>query len=208
MERISGFDELAASENFFALYLEQFRMRNVDGCWNWFLRENQFRGGQEPGLLLSLVEQIRRDFPIDGERIYVLGFSSGAAMANILLQRYSDVFAAAAFHSGVSYSAAENFWSAQEVLERGSDNSPAELGRAALECAAGLPLAPSRPAIVLHGSSDHRVESVSFEQELAQLIWVNVALDDGANNASVSSTPQKTEFHAPEGECFSYTVRS
>lgn len=53
-----------------------------------------------PEFLRDLVEETRRDLPIDGRRIYLFGHSAGAVFAIEIAALESEYFAAAAVHAG------------------------------------------------------------------------------------------------------------
>lgn len=53
-----------------------------------------------PAFLHDLVEETRRDLPIDGRRIYLFGHSGGAVFAIEIAALESEYFAAAAVHAG------------------------------------------------------------------------------------------------------------
>lgn len=53
-----------------------------------------------PAFLRDLVEETRRDLPIDGRRIYLFGHSAGAVFAIEIAALESEYFAAAAAHAG------------------------------------------------------------------------------------------------------------
>jgi poly(3-hydroxybutyrate) depolymerase len=53
-----------------------------------------------PAFLHDLVEETRRDLPIDGRRIYLFGHSAGAVFALEIASLESEYFAAAAAHAG------------------------------------------------------------------------------------------------------------
>ena len=53
-----------------------------------------------PAFLHDVVEETRRDLPIDGRRIYLFGHSAGAVFAIEIAALESEYFAAAAIHAG------------------------------------------------------------------------------------------------------------
>lgn len=52
------------------------------------------------GFLMTLIGQLKSDYPIDSSRIYMTGYSNGASMTNTFAFKYADVLAAAAPVSG------------------------------------------------------------------------------------------------------------
>jgi poly(hydroxyalkanoate) depolymerase family esterase len=110
------FDELAAPRGAFVLYPEQSRSANPQGCWNWFLDENQRRGSGEPAEILERVEFIAAHYPIDRSRVYVAGLSAGGAMAAILAEQAPDVFAAAGIVAGIALRASGTLERAYDAM--------------------------------------------------------------------------------------------
>jgi poly(hydroxyalkanoate) depolymerase family esterase len=109
----TGLARVAAAAGFATLFPETDRTPatvglNPFGCWLWWARENQGRGG-EPARIVALADAAARaaEGAIDASRFCVAGLSSGAAMAAILGAVWPDRVAAIACHAGVAYSAAE-----------------------------------------------------------------------------------------------------
>jgi len=119
----SEFDELAERNGMVVLYPQQSMLANPRRCWNWYLPKNQRRETGEVAAVLALIEDIRRQYAIDGERIFVAGLSAGAALAAILAEQAPDVFAAAGIAAGVPLHAAHDVASARTVMA-GLDEPP------------------------------------------------------------------------------------
>ena len=98
--RASNMNQLADEQKFFVAYPEQIKQKNPYQCWNWFLPANQERGSGDPALVVKMIEDMQKRYPIDPARIYLAGISSGSGLAHTLATCYPDVFAAAALHSG------------------------------------------------------------------------------------------------------------
>jgi poly(hydroxyalkanoate) depolymerase family esterase len=101
------FVELADREGFVAVFpfltssapLER-RNRN---CWGFWFDQHQTEGAGEPGDLRRILAEVEAEFAIDPERRYVVGLSSGAAMAVVMAVIYSEDFAAAGSVAGLPY---------------------------------------------------------------------------------------------------------
>lgn len=74
--------------------------RLVKGCWDWFGTEHQ-RGGRDIGPLAEMIKglQGRRELNIDPRQVYVVGMSSGGAVAQILACAYPELVAGVGMHS-------------------------------------------------------------------------------------------------------------
>jgi poly(hydroxyalkanoate) depolymerase family esterase len=158
-------NELAERRRFIVLYPEQSRQANPLGCWNWFHRDLDKKGG-EAARIAALIRSVCLRYPIDRSRVYVAGMSAGGAMAAILAMTHGALFAACAIVSGVMYRAADSATGAMLTMHEGSQRSPA---RVADEVAG----APSRalgfvPALVIHGAADAVVHPRNADQIIAQ----------------------------------------
>ncbi len=166
-------NDAADRHGFVAVYPQQERGDNAQGCWNWFLPEHQARGAGEPASIAAIVRELigtASPWAIDPRRVFVAGLSAGGAMAAILAATYPDLFAAVAVHSGLAYRSAPSVAAAFTAMARGSDD-PIGQGRAAH--AAMGDHARAVPCIVVHGSADTRVAPVNADRVLQQSMAAN-----------------------------------
>jgi poly(hydroxyalkanoate) depolymerase family esterase len=158
-------NQIADRYGFIAVYPQQERADNQQGCWNWFLPEHQERHSGEPAWIGALVEELVETTPtwtINRRRVFVAGLSAGGAMAAILAATRSDLFAAVAVHSGLAYGSATNLSDAFAAMARGAD------GRVAR----ARPDHPT-PSIVIHGTADHTVAVANADHVLEQAMTAN-----------------------------------
>lgn len=85
----SNWHDVADRENFIVVYPAPARSK----CWNIFDLPVL---PSDISFVLALIEHMKEVHPIDESRIYVTGFSMGAAMTHALASTYPEVFAAAA----------------------------------------------------------------------------------------------------------------
>ncbi len=110
------FDEIGEEYGAIVAYPEQQKRANASGCWNWFESKHQTRHAGEPAKILRLVEHLARSYPVDRERIYVVGISAGASMAAILGEQAPDVFSGVGIMAGVALHASNNFLDALAAM--------------------------------------------------------------------------------------------
>jgi poly(hydroxyalkanoate) depolymerase family esterase len=202
-ERGTQMSALGESQGFFVLYAEQPSSADANKCWEWWLPGNQARSG-EPAQLAGLVQHVAGGVDIDPARVYVVGFSAGAAMSAILGATYPDVFAAIAVGSGLEYKAATSALDALTAMQKGGP-SPATQGRAAYSAMGAARRAV--PVIVFHGSSDTTVAPVNAGQIIEQWAKTDDLAADGVEDGSVSATPDSTTTATvPGGRSYSVSV--
>jgi poly(hydroxyalkanoate) depolymerase family esterase len=166
-------NDAADRYGFVAVYPQQDRGDNPQGCWNWFLPEHQARGAGEPASIVAIIRELAGTMSpstIDTRRVFVAGLSAGGAMAAILAATYPDVFAAVAVHSGLAYRSATTMGAAFTAMAHGGGD-PSALGHAAH--AAMGDLARPVPSMVVHGSADTTVAPVNADRVLQQSMTAN-----------------------------------
>lgn len=72
-------------------------------CWGFWLEQHRHQGAGEPEDLHQIALQVESRFSIDPLRRYVVGLSSGGAMAVVLSVTHNEYFAAAASAAGLPY---------------------------------------------------------------------------------------------------------
>ncbi|WP_433801241.1 extracellular catalytic domain type 1 short-chain-length polyhydroxyalkanoate depolymerase [Actinomycetospora sp. CA-084318] len=140
----TGMDELAEREGFVVVYPEQARSANAMGYWNWFEPAHQGRRG-EAALIAAVIAEVAAAHDVDRDRVFVAGFSAGAAMAAVVGAAYPDLVAGVGVHSGLPAGAARDVGSAFAAMRGG----PYRVG------------ATSVPTIVVHGADDPTVAAVN-----------------------------------------------
>lgn len=143
--------ELAEREGLLLAFPEQRPGAHPQRCWNWYDPAHQRRGTGEPALIAGIARQVRSDYAVDPDRVYLGGISAGGAMAVNVAAAYPEIFAAVGVHSAMPFAAASDVAGALRAMRRG----PAERasGAAALRDAMGA-RARMVPLLVLHGAAD------------------------------------------------------
>lgn len=154
-------NQLAAERGFVVAYPEQSASRNPNRCWNWFRRSDQQRGSGEPGTVAALTRHLVAEHGLDPRRIYVAGLSAGAAMAAVLANTDSDLFAAAGVHSGLPVGVAHDIPSALAAMRSS--------GGAATSASRSVSTRHAR-VIVFHGDRDTTVHPDNGHAVVAQVL--------------------------------------
>jgi poly(hydroxyalkanoate) depolymerase family esterase len=111
IERDTKFDELADQERFIVVYpnhrLDLRPGESAPFCWEFWIDSNIHEGRGEVADLAAIVEEVKRDYKVDPNRIHITGISSGGAMTVAALVAYSEIFASGSPTAGVPYSETE-----------------------------------------------------------------------------------------------------
>ncbi|NES29964.1 PHB depolymerase family esterase [Micromonospora terminaliae] len=131
-------------------------------------------GGSDPVGIKSMVDYVRQRYPVDANRIFTTGVSSGAMMTNVLLGLYPDVFSAGAAFAGVPFGC----FATTNGSEWNSDcangqvvKTPQQWGDLVRNAYPGY--SGRRPRMQLwHGTNDETLRYPNFTEEIKQ--WTNV----------------------------------
>ncbi len=91
MEKLTGFMNMGAQENFFVAYPE-----GVNRHWNDGRELPKRCEIDDVEFLVKLIEHLRQSFPIDGKRVYACGVSNGGFFAQYFAARAPGILAAVA----------------------------------------------------------------------------------------------------------------
>jgi poly(hydroxyalkanoate) depolymerase family esterase len=183
---LTGLDRLAQARHFIVVYPQQSRTANFLRCWNWFLPSDIKRDSTEPSIIAGITQWVEAHYSVDRSRVYIMGFSAGAAMAVVMGATYPDLYAAIGVGSGLEY---------------GGLPSPNPT-RAGLEAyfAMGYHARPM-PVLIFQGGKDPIVPVYNAEKLVRQ--WRTT--DDLARMGYVPTSPTRTmQTRTPRGT--SYTV--
>ena len=210
-------NDLAEQETFIVLYpamnyifnpLNPTAEFNVAGCWNWFLDNNQHRQGGEPQIISGMIQEVKDNYTIDSDKVYVAGFSAGGAMATILGVTYPDLFRGIGVCSGLAYDAVDVFLptdpaaeAAQSVMFQGTSDAY-QCGRNAYEEMGSLKR--KMPVIVFHGICDTIVHPINGEQVMTQWAETNFLVEGGTGN--VDDTPALVKADIVNGRSYTQHV--
>jgi poly(hydroxyalkanoate) depolymerase family esterase len=140
---------IAEDEICLVTYPAQPSHANPAKCWNWFRPNDQRRDRGEPSLIAGITRQVMHDYAIEPRRVYVVGFSAGAAAAAVMGATYPDLYAAIGVHSGLAFGAADDLISAFAAMGQGDSRCSS-----ASRDTSDVPNRPPVPTIVFHGDRD------------------------------------------------------
>jgi feruloyl esterase len=161
----SGWDALADQYGFVVAYPQQQSANNIESCFNWY--DGATDDARDAGEAESIAQMVAYEISthgVDSKRVFVTGFSAGAAMAAVMAATYPDLFAAVSIMSGLPYDCATDETTALSCMNPGVTKTADAWG--ALVRAAFA--SSSYPRIqIWHGSSDTTVAPMN-EGELAK----------------------------------------
>jgi len=183
----TGMNKLADLHHFLVVYPDQDARANPMRYWNWFRPQDQRRGNGEPSLIAGITEQVIDDYAADRDKIFIVGFSAGAAMATVMAATHPELYAAAGVHSGLPYGSAHDVQSAFALM-RGEN--PSSRQDAALRI----------PLIVFHGDHDQIVNVINASHIRQQRL--------GVGRATTADGATAIQGQVPGGHAYTRTTYS
>jgi poly(hydroxyalkanoate) depolymerase family esterase len=105
--RATGWADLADTLGFSLLLPQQPFTENPGWCFNWYAPENQKPGKGAPASIANMIEKMKEDHDIDEKSIFVTGLSGGAAMTEVMIATYPELFAGAAVLASPPFACAQ-----------------------------------------------------------------------------------------------------
>lgn len=172
--KVSRMNNLAEEEGFIVLYPEQNIKNHYNRCWRWhYESEHSREDGSELKIIDDITSMIVQTYNIDEEKIFVAGFSAGAAQAANLAAYFSDRFSGFAVVGGTQFRAAtKGSAEGRKALLNGSDTNPEDAGILAYEAMIDG-YKKVIPAIIIHGELDSVVSKINGVQAFRQWIATN-----------------------------------
>jgi poly(hydroxyalkanoate) depolymerase family esterase len=192
----AGWNQLADAHHFYVLYPEQKTANNTLQCFNWSWDPSTpsglQRGQGENESIKEMVDKMKADFSIDPARVYVTGFSAGAAEAIDLLALWPDVFAAGAPVAGIAYGCAATLSDTSQCLSPGTSKTAMQWGDLVRQADPGWTGAYPTVA-VWQGASDSVVAPANLGELVKQ--WTNVlGVDATADETDTSGALTHQQF--------------
>ncbi|WP_199798098.1 extracellular catalytic domain type 1 short-chain-length polyhydroxyalkanoate depolymerase [Tsuneonella amylolytica] len=189
MDAETGWTKWADQMGFALLFPQQQSANNSSKCWNFFVKSDYQRGGGEPLSIKQGIDWAIAHHASDTRRVFVTGLSSGAAMTNVMLAVYPEVFAAGAPVAGVPFKCATTVGSSLMCNAGTVGKTPAQWGD--LVRGATTWRGPWPRVSIWHGTNDLTVNVANLAETMEQ--WTNVHGTDQTADTSdtVSGYPHK-----------------
>ncbi|KEY64573.1 hypothetical protein S7711_03636 [Stachybotrys chartarum IBT 7711] len=165
----------AADQNGFILIYPE--TPNNSNCWDVNnVASLTHNGGGDASGIVSMVSYTLQRYSGDASRVFVMGFSSGGMMTNVLAGSYPDVFAAGAAYSGTAHacffgSPSSTPFGSNQTCAQGLNHTPQEWGNFVRNSYPGY--TGRRPRMqIWHGLGDTLVRPQCATEALEQ--WSNV----------------------------------
>lgn len=186
-------NEWADKLEFAVLYPQQTNLYNIYNCWNWFFPVNQSKHMGEAEIIMGSLKKVVKQFNFDNKKVFLLGMSAGGAMSTVLANCYPEKFQAIGTHHATMYKAAEDAFTAEDVVYNGSKLSPHIAAAKGYACSGMIPRKKKLPAVIIHGSRGAVMKAVHATQVETQLRVFNDLLDNGLADGSLKeeSTTQR-----------------
>jgi poly(hydroxyalkanoate) depolymerase family esterase len=178
----SGWTKWADQMNFALVLPQQQSANQVNKCFNWWLPGDQSRDQGEALSIKQMVDWEIANHGLDANRVFVTGLSAGAAMTNVMLAAYPDVFKGGAPLAGVPYKCAVNALQTGACNRGQTNKTPVQWGD--LVRGASSWSGPWPKVSIWHGTSDPTVDIKNLNETMEQ--WTNVNGVD--QTADVSDT--------------------
>ena len=131
----------------------------------------------QPPLFPQPAAQVLAEHPANPDRVYVAGFSAGAAMAAVMAATHPDVYAAVGVHSGLAHGVAHDVTSAFAVMRHG----PQTVKR----------LVRAVPVITFHGDADTVVSAVNAARVIEQFTGAGTATSTTTTGGTPGGRPYR-----------------
>ena len=187
-EQGTRIDALADSAGFAVLYAEQSTFANFRRCWNWF-EPNTAAGDGECAIVIEMIRMARRHVKIDTSRIFIVGMSSGAALAGLIAFYHPDLIAGVAMHSGLPPLSSPSAATAVLAMRNGARIDIEALTEGYWEVQTELP----PPLMLIHGDADERVHA---QNATAMLKLWEALLSNAPNGEAATITRDEKNFGA------------
>lgn len=190
----NGWKNMAEKLKFYVLFPEQSKANNPNHCFNWFDSGDTRRGFGEAQSIITMIDKMKSEYPIDEKRVFIEGLSAGGYMTSIMLAAYPDVFAGGAINAGGPAYCASSMIDAFSCMNPGKDKTPRQWGDLVRTQGYRGYTGPWPIVSIWHGTNDYTVNNTNQRELVDQ--WTNIhGIDQVVDNEDpVKGYPHK-EYH-------------
>jgi len=174
----------------------------MSNCWDVHSPGSLTHNGGGDALgIINMVNYTIDRYSADRSRVYVMGFSSGGMMTNVLAGSYPDVFEAGAAYSGTPHACfagapSATPFSSNQTCAQGLNKTPQEWGNFVRNSYPGYN--GRRPRMqITHGLADSLVRPACASEALEQ--WSNVLNVSFSRNVTGVPSQQFTQMIYGDG---------
>jgi len=165
--KLTGWNKLAAINDFMVLYPQQRAWNNISTCFNWFRKKDIEKGKGECESIYQAIRYMIHSYPIDSSRIFITGLSAGAAMSVVMMATHPEQFKCGAIFAGGAYKIADHAFESVGAMLGTKKMEKDELVRLVKEQNPGYPGA--YPSMIIYQGLDdlvvnHRNARLLIEQ--------------------------------------------
>jgi poly(hydroxyalkanoate) depolymerase family esterase len=191
----AGWNKLADQYKFAVVYPEQTSANNPVTCFNWAGEygdtANLVRGQGENQSIASMIDTAVATHHSDATKVFIVGFSAGGAMAEVMLATWPEKFAGAAIMSGLPYRCATTVSGAYSCQSPGVSKTAVQWGD--LVRGAFMFSGTRAPIQLWHGTGDNTVKPMNLDEEIKQ--WTNVfGIDATADETEMIGNVTRTAY--------------
>lgn len=185
--KITDIKKWSNLHNFIAIFPEQSKLKNPLDCWNWFSKRSNNKKG-EIKKIIDLADGVIKKYNLEDSKFFVVGFSAGAAMSNIIGNCYPERVKAMASHDGAHFKAL-SLKHPLKMLKEGSSIGPKKAAFLGYECSDSKNDPTQKdllPSIVIHSDQSKVIPTYYANKMFEQLYYFNDLLDNAMLDDSLN----------------------
>jgi len=113
---LTGWNKIADETKSILIYPQQRAVNNPSHCFRWFSEHQNKRNNGEVASIHAMVRHMIQKGSIDTSRIFITGFSAGAAMSVSMLVNYPELFSAGAAFAGGAFGLINNLGQSADLM--------------------------------------------------------------------------------------------
>lgn len=191
--------------NFAVLLPEQEIFHNPFKCWNWIIPANNSRLG-ESEMIVSMYLELGKTYPINTDKVFAVGMSAGASMAQILGNCYPEKIKAVASHDGVQFLPTLVWADFATVVLNGATVPPEQAGYYGHLCSLMHNPPKKMPIIIFQGLASPLMNPMHAFQVEDEFKVFNDYLDNGRRDFSIFK--DKVIETVPDSDRYGFTKYS